>query len=191
MARPIILTFGKKEYPVELGRKVTKDDLYGKVKRVVEKDGQPLDRGLLSHDGNLLARKSLSSVRLDPEGTPVELEKVLHDGQPVETLPSSFEEAAPLEELPLSTLAGFCVSDIYPLENCKLEAGLYSTWFAYRKGPERKEALVLVREDGAFLMAGYRKNSPLVGLGIIYDFFDAASKDDDTEDEDDLDFAMM
>ena len=119
------------------------------------------------------------------------LEEVLHDGQPVETLPSSFEEAAPLEELPLSTLAGFCVSDIYPLENCKLEAGLYSTWFAYRKGPERKEALVLVREDGAFLMAGYRKNSPLVGLGIIYDFFDAASKDDDTEDEDDLDFAMM
>ena len=191
MARPIILTFGKKEYPVELGRKVTKDDLYGKVKRVVEKDGQPLDRELLSHDGNLLARKSLSSVRLDPEGTPVEPEEVLHDGEPVELLPSSFDEAAPLEELPLSALAGFCVSDVYPLENCKLEAGLYSTWFAYRKGPERKEALVLVREDGAFLMAGYRKNSPLVGLGIIYDFFDAASTDDDTEDEDDLDFAMM
>jgi len=193
MARPIILTLGKKEYPVELGRKVTKDDLYGKVKRVVEKDGQPLDRGLLSHDGNLLARKSLSSVRLDPEGTPVEPEEVLHDGQPVETLPSSFDEAAPLEELPLSALAGFCVSDVYPLENCEVELGLYSTWFAYRKGPERKEALVLVREGEAFLFAGHRKNSPLVGLGVVYDFFDAAGSEDPAveDDDDELDFAMM
>ena len=121
----------------------------------------------------------------------MEPEEVLHDGQPVESLPSSFDEAAPLEKLPLVALAGFCVSDAYPLENCEIEPGLYSTWFAYRKGPERKEALILVREEEAFLMAGYRKNSPLVGLGVLYDFFDAASTNDDTEDEDDLDFAMM
>jgi len=49
----------------------------------------------------------------------------------------------------------------------------------------------LVREDGAFLMAGHRKNSPLVGLGVGYDFFDAASTEDDAEEDDDLDFAMM
>jgi len=191
MPKPIVFTLGKKDFSVELGRKVTKDDLYGRVKRVVEKDGQPLDRGLLGPDGSLLPRKSLSSIRLDPEGTPVEAEEVLHDGKPVETLPSSFEESAPLEELPITALAGFCVSDVYPLEVCDLPKGLYSTWFAYRKGPDRKEALLLVREDGAFLMAGHRKNSPLVGLGVVYDFFDAASTEDDAEEDDDLDFAMM
>jgi len=190
MAKSIILTLGKKNFCVELGRKVTKDDLYGKVKRVVEKDGLPLDRGLLSPNGSIIQRKALSSVRLDSQGTPIETEEVLHDGKLVEPLPSSFDESAPLEELPIKALAGFCVTDVYPIV-CEMPKGLYSTWFAYRKGPDRKEALVLVREDGAFLMAGYRKNSPLVGLGVIYDFFDAESTDDDTEDEDDLDFAMM
>lgn len=191
MPKPIYLTFEEKDYKVELGRKVSKDDLYGKVKRVVEKDGQPLNRGLLGPDGSLLPRKALSSIRLDPDGTPVEPEEVIHDGSPVKILPSSFEESAPLDELPITALAGFCISDVYPLEDCELPVGLYSTWFAYRKGPERKEALVLVQEDVAFLLAGHRKNSPMVGLGVVYDFFDAASTEDDTEEDDDLDFAMM
>jgi hypothetical protein len=99
MAKPIVFSLSKKEFSVFLGRKITKDDLYGKVKRVVEKDGQPLDRGLLDRDGSLLARKSLSTVRLGTEGTPVEPEEVLPDGQPVESLPSSFDEAATLDEL--------------------------------------------------------------------------------------------
>ena len=190
MAKSIILTLGKKNFCVELGRKVTKDDLYGKVKRVVEKGGLPLDRGLLSPNGSIIQRKALSSVRLDSQGTPIETEEVLHDGKLVEPLPSSFDESAPLEELPIKALAGFCVTDVYPIV-CEMPKGLYSTWFAYRKGPDRKEALLLVREDGAFLMAGHRKNSPLVGLGVVYDFFDAASTEDDAEEDDDLDFAMM
>ena len=98
MAKSLAFTLGKKEYFVDLGRKVSKDDLYRKVRRVIEKDGQPLARGLLAPDGSLLARKSLSTVRLGTEGTPVEPEEVLHDGQPVESLPSSFDEAAALEK---------------------------------------------------------------------------------------------
>ena len=193
MAKSLAFTLGKKEYSVDLGRKVSKDDLYGKVRRVVEKDGQPLARGLLAPDGSLLARKSLSTVRIDTEGTPVEPEEVLHDGQPVEVLPSSFEESAPLEKQPIQALAGFCVSDVFPLENCELAPGLYSTWFAYRKGPERKEALVLVKDGEAFLFDGHRKNSPLVGLGVVYDFFDVGGTDDPTaeDDDDELDFSMM
>ena len=62
MAKQIKFTLGGKDFPIVLGRKVSKDDLYGKVKRVVEKDGQPLARGLLAPDGSLLARKSLSTT---------------------------------------------------------------------------------------------------------------------------------
>ena len=42
----------------------------------------------------------------------------------------------------------------------------------------RKEALLLVREGEAFLFAGHRKNSPLVGLGVVYDFSDVGGTDD-------------
>ena len=71
MAKSLAFILGKKEYSVDLGRKVSKDDLYGRVKRVVEKDGQPLARGLLAPDGNC-SPASLFPVRLNTEGTPVE-----------------------------------------------------------------------------------------------------------------------
>ena len=35
MAKQIKFTLGGKDFPIVLGRKVSKDDLYGKVKRVV------------------------------------------------------------------------------------------------------------------------------------------------------------
>ena len=40
MVKSLAFTSGKKEYSVHLGRKVFKDDLYGRVKHFVEKDGQ-------------------------------------------------------------------------------------------------------------------------------------------------------
>ena len=77
-----------------------------------------------------------------------------------------------------------------PLEGAQLDKGLYSTWFSYRKSPERKEAFVLSKEGGTFLLVGYAKNSPFVGQIVPYELFDAESADGDEEDEE-MDFAMM
>ena len=87
-------------------------------------------------------------------------------------------------------MASFCVTDVYPLEGATLDKGLYSTWFSYRKAPERKEAFVLSKDGGTFLLVGYAKNSPFVGQVVTYELFDAESAGGDEEDEE-MDFAMM
>ena len=186
----ISFTLGKKDISCELSRKVTKDDLYGRLKKLTIKGDEMLGRGYLTSDGRCVPASAISNGKLDPEGTPVDKEEVLYDGEPREALPSSFEEAAALEHASLSTLASFCVTDVYQLEGAQLDKGLYSTWFSYRKSPEREEAFVLSKEGGTFLLVGYAKNSPFVGQIVPYELFDAESADGDEEDEE-MDFAMM
>ena len=109
-----------------------------------------------------------------------------------EILPSSFDEAAPLEPAPLLALATFCVTDVYPLTgDGGLEKGLYRTWFSYRKSPERKEAYLLVKDGGVFLLVGYPKNSPFVGKVVPYELFDADDADSGAAEDEEMDFAMM
>ena len=171
-------------------RKVSKEDLYGRVQKLVLKDGQPLSKAFLLADGSAVPVSGLSNVKVDPDGTPIEDEILLVDGAEVALMPSSFEEAASLEKAPLSSLAGFCCSDVYPINGLGLAAGLYRTWFSYRKSIDRKEALLLVKESQeAFLLVGHFKSSPLVGVSVIYSFFD--SDDESPDDEDDLDFSML
>jgi hypothetical protein len=186
----ISFTFAGKAFTCELSRKVTKDDLYGRLKKLTIKGDDVLARGYLTDDGRCVPASSISNSRIDQEGTPVEKEEVLYDGKVCEALPSSFEEPATIELAPLTSLASFCVTDVYPLEGSALEKGLYSTWFSYRKSPERKEAFVLSKAGGVFLLVGYAKNSPLVGQIVPYELFDAEGASGDEED-DEMDFAMM
>lgn len=186
----ISFTLSGKEIPCELARKVTKDDLYGRIKKLPIKGEEVLARGYLTADGRCVPASAISNSRLDPEGTPVEKEEILYDGELCDALPSSFEEAAALKPVALTSLASFCVTDVYPLEGAVLEKGLYSTWFSYRKSHERKDAFILSKDSGSFLMVGYGKNSPFVGQIVPYELFDTVATVDD-EDEDEMDFAMM
>ena len=186
----IAFTLGKETLSFELGRKVTKEDLYGKLRKLVVKGEQVLERGYLTQDGRPALASRLISEGLDPEGTPVEDEKIFYDGEERSPLPSSFDEAAELSKTSLSALAGFCVTDVYPLEGSGLAPGLYSTWFSYRKSVERKEAFIQAREGSAFLLVGYSKNCPFVGPVVPYALFDSGGTGD-LEDEEEMDFAMM
>ena len=187
----ITFTFGGKTVACELARKVTKDDLYGRLKKLTIKGTEVLSRGYLTADGRCVPASAISNSRLDPEGSPVDKEEILYDGSPREASPSSFEEAAPLEATPLKALASFCVTDVYPLEGASLKKGLYSTWFSYRQSPERKEAFVLAKEGGTFLLVGYSKNSPFVGKIVPYELFDADSAAGGDVEDEEMDFAMM
>ena len=149
----ISFTINGKSLSFELEKKVTKEDLYGTLKRLVVKGGEVLERGYLTADGHPMPTSAISTERLDPEGTPIEKEEVLYDGEVREILPGSFDEAAPLEPAPILTLVTFCVTDVYPLTSeGGLVKGLYHTWFSYRKSPERKDAYLLVKETGVFLL---------------------------------------
>ncbi len=190
MAKPLVWSLNDQTFPAELGAKVSKKDLYGYAKTYRERAGKPLSRGYLKPDGRLLVSGTISSVKADPMGTPVEDPVVELQGQPAEKLPSSFDRTNPLTPVPMTQLIGFCVRDAYPLSGLTLAEGLYSTSFSYRSSFGYSDAYILARPNESWLFVGIRKESALVGQVVIYEFFDAESEDDSAEDEE-LDFAMV
>ena len=187
--KAIKFKLGQAVVEASLQSKVDKKSLYGYARKSVEKDGRPLARGILCPDGVVLMREEIASTYADPEGSPVEDVTTELDGKTVVTQPSSFDQETPLEEVPLNTLVGFNVQDVYPLEQSVLKAGLYRTRFSYRKACFMRQAFILVREADAFLLVGRMKNSAFVGLNVAYEFFDAESES--AEESEELDFSML
>ena len=178
--------------PVEasLQSKVSKDDLYGRIEHEVQQDGKCLERGWLLPDGTTLRRCQVTVTSVDPEGSPAETPEVHSAGQKLELRPSSFDGEEVLEPVPLETLARFVTTDVYPVESPGFSPGLYRGWFNYRKSARQRDALLLVREAGAFLLVGELKACPMVGRTVAYQFFDAATGPAG-EEGDPLDFSMM
>jgi hypothetical protein len=191
MARSLTLVLDGKEIPAGLGTNVDKKALYGYTKRAIEKDGKTLTRGHLNPAGKLLRSGQLTLAKVDPEGTPVEDTITEIDGKTADLLPSSFDAPTPLQSVPLKTLIGFSVRDVYPLKDAVLPEGLYQTSFSYRKTYRPLDALVLAKRDGGvFLLTGSFKSATFVGLAVVYDFFDAAPREE-AEEEEEMSFAMM
>ena len=180
---------GDQSLEAKLQSRVEKKSLYGYARRSIEKDGRPLLRGILCPDGVVLKRDEIASTYVDPEGSPVEEIVTELEGKPVPVQPSSFEQEAPLEEVPLKNLVAFNVRDVFPLEDLNLKPGLYRTHFSYRKTCFMKEAFILVRDAEAFLLVGRMKNTTFVGLNVAYEFFDAET--DGADDSEELDFSMV
>jgi hypothetical protein len=172
-----------------LGTRVEKKALYGYSKYIAEKDGVALSRGYLDQDGALLQRAAMASLKLDPEGSPVEDVITEIDGTEAALVPSSFEREADLTPQPWTALVGFNVTDVYPLEEVSVAPGLYQTEFNYRKSATPKEALMVVKADGAWLLVGVRRTPTFVGLSVAYSFFD--SEDEAEGEEAEMDFSMI
>lgn len=174
-----------------LGTKVDKRALYGYARRVVEKDGKPLNRCWLLADGAILPRGAIGSLRVDPLGSPEGAPEARLDGQPAPMRPSSFDEARELVPVPLSELSTFATRDVYPLEGLSVADGLYRTEFNYRAAPQASEALVLVRGGEAFLLVGSQRQATFLAQVATYEFFDAETDEEGGDDEDELDFSML
>jgi hypothetical protein len=184
------LNVGGKEIAASLESKIDKDDLYGRVVHLVEQEGQRLERGWLLPDGSTFRKSQVAVTSVDPEGSPAEPPEIQSAGQKMELRPSSFDGAESLEPVPVETVARFVTTDVYPIDAGGLAPGVYRGTFNYRKSARPRDALVLVREDGAFLLVGQLKACPLVGRTVAYQFFDdAASAAEETGDP--LDFSMM
>ena len=191
MASKIIkLSVAGAEIGASLESKVGKDDLYGRVEHVVEQSGQRMERGWLLPDGATFRKSQVAMTSVDPEGSPAEPPEIQSAGQKVEVRPSSFENTESLEPVPLETVARFVTTDVYPIAAPGLAPGVYRGSFNYRKSARPRDALILVRDDGAFLLVGQLKACPLVGRTLAYQFFDAASGAAE-EAGDPLDFTMM
>jgi hypothetical protein len=184
------LNVGGKEIVASLESKVTKDDLYGRVEHIVEQGGKRLERGWLLPDGAMFRKSQVAMTSVDPEGSPAETPEIHCAGQKLELRPSSFDGVEALEPVPLELLARFIATDVYPIETAGLAPGVYRGTFNYRKSARPRDALVLVREDGAFMLVGQLRACPLVGRTVAYEFFDAAAGPAE-EAGDPLDFSMM
>lgn len=189
-AKTIKLNVSCKEIAANLESKISKDDLYGHVDHLVEQAGQRLERGWLLPDGTTLRKSQVAVTSVDPEGSPAESPEIHCAGQKLELRPSSFEGTETLEPVPLETVARFVTTDVYPIEAGGLAPGAYRGCFNYRKSARPRDALILVREDGAFLLVGQLKACAMVGRTLAYQFFDAADSAAE-EAADPLDFSMM
>lgn len=180
---------GERVFTGQLGSRIEKKALYGYSRRVAEKEGKPLSRGVLCPDGRMLRRDQISLLKVDPEGTPIEDVATELDGELADLKPSAFDQDNELQSVPLIRLTTFAVSDVYPLDDLEVDPGLYSTYFNYRKSIQPKEALLLKKSGGeAYLFAGTQKQTTFVGDNIAYSFFDA---DEEEEEGEDLDFNMF
>jgi len=171
-AKTLKLTVGGKEVAASLESKIGKDDLYGRVEHVVEQGGQRLERGWLLPDGLTFRKSQVAMTPVDPEGSPAVPPEIQCAGQKLELRPSSFDGAESLEPVPLETVARFVTTDVYPIDGGGLAAGLYRGNFNYRKSARPRDALLLVREDGAFLLVGQLRACPMVERTVAYQFFD-------------------
>jgi hypothetical protein len=190
--KDITLTYDGQTMLGQLGTKITKADLYGEVSRMVEKDGRRLERGSLMPDGRLLRRAQLTSAGVDADGSPTEeLAYVTEDTQEAAiSVASSFDSGLTLTRVPLTTLAGFAVADVYDLQATDLAPGLYQTEFNYRKSYQPREALLLIKDGGdSFLLIGSSKRVAFVGQHPTYEFFD--TDDAEADESDPLDFSML
>src|ERR1051325_10814806 len=189
-AKSLKFSLGGKEVATELQSKVGKDDLYGRVEHIVEQGGKRMERGWLLPDGATFRKSQVAMTSVDPEGSPAEPAEIHSAGQKLELRPSSFDNVEALEAVPLESVARFVTADVYPLESTDLPPGVYRGTFNYRKSARPRDALILVREDGAFLLVGQLKACPLVERTVAYQFFDAAGPGVE-EAADPLDFSMM
>ena len=188
-AKALKLSVGGKEIAATLESKISKDDLYGRVDHLVEHGGQRLERGWLLPDGSTFRKSQVAMTSVDAEGSPAETPEIHSAGQKLELRPSSFDGSETLEPVPLETLARFLTTDVYPVDAGGLTPGLYAGSFNYRKSARPRDALVLVRDDGEFLLVGQLKACPLVGRTVAYQFFDTAGSAEEAADP--LDFSMM
>jgi hypothetical protein len=192
-----------------LESKVNKSDLYGRASVVVEKEGRRLQKGTLLADGTLVRKEEITTLALDPEGTPVEPVRTMVDGAEATPELSSLKRVNLLRKVSLAVLAGFNVADVYPLGNgdaaagedgkppnpiFSLGTGLYETTFNFRDSVDPHHAYLLIRERGgeceAFLLTGVAKQTTFLSDIVPYEFFDAA-EESETEEGTDLDFGMV
>lgn len=179
-----------REIDASLQPKIGKEDLYGRIEHRVEHNGVALERGWLLPEGVIIHKSRVAMTGVDPEGSPVETPLVFCAGNRLELRASSFEIGETLEPAPLDILARFLAVDVYPLEASGLATGVYRTAFNYRKSARSRDAVVVVRDDGAFLLVGQLKACPMVARSVAYEFFDASDRAGE-ELSDPLDFNML
>lgn len=177
----------KKPAEVSIESSIQREELYGKQKVTVEKDG-PLEKVVLAPWGEIFVPEEFKTQRVDTDGTLAE-KPIPSDesGTALENYTSSFKLAREIVPADWKEMASFRTKDVMPAK-CGLAPGLYRTKFCYRDSIDLLDAFLISKSDGtAFLLTGELATVPLRRKEETYDFFDQEAG----EEEDEMSFGMF
>jgi hypothetical protein len=203
MARPLILVLDGEEYPVSIV-KIDREKLYGKVDiEAFDEKGREAKLQVLAADGKTLIDKGGTALAtLNDKGDSVERNELLPvtpDGDPIEQVPSSFNQKNVLSDAKIEDyfsqivksvyLVGtFGTNDISPLKSQVSDGRMYWFPFSWRGGIEYDNAYLIASGDDLFMVVGKQTSFEYVKLN------QAAALDASEEEEisaDDLDFDFL
>lgn len=194
MAEKIIkFLYEHKEIEVGVESTIKREELYGKQSKSIEKDGIPLEKGILTPSGQLFPASAFGTVRVDEDGaltnSPI---PQTEDGKQAPIFISSFKEARPLKKIEPAEVVDLSVESVIPINQQDLEEGYYGTEYTYRDSTKLQDAVLVVKGAGdkkeSYLMVGDRKETPMLGKLETYNFFE---DEGDEPEEEEVDFNMF
>lgn len=201
MAKPIVLTHGGTTSSFDFS-KITRAQIYGRKRRVpLAPDGEACTRVSLTFEGSLLLRSGMSAQGyFDGEGEWIpskELVGMDAEGKEVAFVPSTLAEPQALEgPHPAEKLLDLQVESVYALEAIEVGDDLasalgggevFSFPFNYRGDYQMEQAFLVGNDEGYFALVGQIAEPEWSALDVIAppDF------DEESDDDDDIDFEMM
>ena len=169
-----------------IGNEIKREQLHGRTQRFMLHNGEPLKKAFLRPTGELIMAGEITRQEIDPKGSLLETAKRYTDSGAEAELPKPSEETGlVLTKGDISDLALYAVESIRPVETL-LEEGVYHTTYAGNRSVHQKDAVLLVKKDGAFLLIGDRRQALLLGQAANYDFFTKECETEGPESDEDL-----
>ncbi len=207
MPRSLTFSFKNTEFETPI-IKVDRSKLYGSVKvETLDMDGEKCDLATLLNDGKtLVPYGGTASGYLNPEGEWVRRKKITavdFEGNPLETVESSFDEPIELnEKVDVDTFLEHSIRLTYALPNIEgmspvllksLEAGdIYTFKFSYRGGVDPDPAFIMQGSDKTiWMMIGAKNRVEYAALAQAAVVAASAEDDDENTDSGELDFGML
>lgn len=189
--KPAKFIFNGAEIEIGIGSSIKRDELYGKKIKQIEKDGEILQKGVLTQNGELYPAGAFGTVRVDESGSLTgKTQAIGDDGSQLPVFTSSFKEAREIKPITPADGAELCVESVMPVET-GLDQGWYETKFTYRDGNKLQDAVLVVKGAESFLLTGEKKKTPMLGKGEVYEFFDGDDDLADKEEDENIDFNMF
>lgn len=203
MPRELILSLDGREFPVTMV-KIDRDKLYGSVEiEAFDEKGREASLRVLAADGKTLIDKGGTALAtINEKGTSVDrtsLKAVDENGDPIEPVPSSFNEPNVLERATTDDYLSQMLKSVYllgPPEDGDIKYlldhlsgdDIFTFPFSYRGGIEYDKAFILGADNEAFMVVG--KPAEFVFLKLnqatVLD-----SVDEQEVSVDDLDFDLL
>lgn len=179
--KKISVLLGGNQEQIAIEGSFSREDLYGKQRVSIEKDGVELEKVLITQWGDVFSPRDFKSQTIDSSGSLAESTVPSDEnGVPLPIQTSSFKETRDITPAKWSDLAGFRALSVMPA-SCGLPAGVYRTKFTYRDSANLQDAFLIVKETEAFLLSGEIRETPLKGLAETYNFFESEEEESDDE----------